>query len=367
MIELHEKFEKTIEFFESKEVDRLGKMVRLVTLKLESTLAERDILARVSSRVKSSQSLKSKFEKWALDPIKATWLEQEPQDILYLVNDLAAARITTYTEKDRDAVAEVVQELFSCPGHYKAPFDLEKKEEHSRIKTNDDNHYRATHMMLAVHEDDLSGEFSNLKNDKCELQITSLLAHVWNEIEHDTVYKNLSGDLSILEKESINSLGNLTRTGDAIIKSLLRARDAREDREQVDLKEEGARFSNADELTEFLHNHYGPKINGKKIDYRWGANELLSCLRAVNWHHPRNIALQFSPNFLQIARGEAFSLKRFLERNNRKLPLIDVEACDLFIIGLMIKKSDELNISFKGMNANKREKSILKAFEEKLG
>jgi len=44
-----------------------------------------------------------------------------------------------------------------------------------------------------------------------------------------------------------------------------------------------------------------------------------------------------------------------------------VEACDLFIIGLMIKKSDEYNISFKGMNANKREKSILKVFEEKTG
>ncbi|WP_246059238.1 GTP pyrophosphokinase [Shimia litoralis] len=181
------KISKTIQFFESKEVDRLEKLVRFVTTKLEKSLAEHQILARVSSRVKSSQSLRGKLIKW-VGTDKEADLQLEPQEILHKVNDLAAARVMTYTEKDRDAVAELVQEVFGCPGGFEIPFDLERKEEHPRIKSNDQNHYRATHMMVAVDDADCVGEFSNLGNDKCELQITSLLAHVWNEIEHDTVW-----------------------------------------------------------------------------------------------------------------------------------------------------------------------------------
>lgn len=54
---VEQKVNETIQFFESKEVDRLEKLVLFVTTKLERALAERQILARVSSRVKSSQSL----------------------------------------------------------------------------------------------------------------------------------------------------------------------------------------------------------------------------------------------------------------------------------------------------------------------
>lgn len=62
---MQKKINETIQFFESKEVDRLEKLIRFVTTKLENALAERQILARVSSRVKISQSLRAKLLKWA--------------------------------------------------------------------------------------------------------------------------------------------------------------------------------------------------------------------------------------------------------------------------------------------------------------
>jgi ppGpp synthetase/RelA/SpoT-type nucleotidyltranferase len=361
---MEQKVNDTIKFFESKEVDRLEKLVRFVTAKLESALAEHQILARVSSRVKSSQSLRGKLNKWGKTSDKEQNLHLEPQEILHKVSDLAAARVTTYTEKDRDAVAELVQDIFACPGGFEIPFDLERKEEHPRIKSNEKNHYRATHMMIALNESDCVGEFSNLGNDRCELQITSLLAHVWNEIEHDTVYKNLTGELSDLEYDAIDSLGNLTKTGDSIIKSLLRARQAREDKHQFDLSEESARFSHADELSEFLKKHFGSKINSQKMDYASGSRELLACLRAVNWHHPRDITSQLSPGFLLSARREVLRLKRFLERNHRSRPSLDVKTCDLLIVAVMMKKHEALKSAMHDVHSNKREKAILGVFEE---
>ena len=363
-MEYQKKIKETIAFFESKEVDRLEKLVRFVTRKLEKSLVEHQILARVSSRVKSSQSLQYKLEKWADTPDKKANLDLDPQEILHKMNDLAAARVMTYTEKDRDAVAELTQEIFICPGGFKTPYDLERKEEHPRIKSNDQNHYRATHMMLAVNELDLVREFSNLGDDKCELQITSLLAHVWNEIEHDTVYKDLTGELSDMEREAIDSLGNLTKTGDSTIKSLLRARQAREDKQQLDLSEESARFAHAEELSDFLEKHFGPKINGQKMDYTAGARELLACLRAVNWHHPRDVTSQLAPGVLQAARKETLRLKRFLEKNQRARPSLDTETCDLFVVAVIMKKREALALAMRNVHSNRREKAILGIFEE---
>jgi ppGpp synthetase/RelA/SpoT-type nucleotidyltranferase len=361
---VEDKIAATIKFFESKEVDRLEKLVRFVTIKLEKALAEHQILARVSSRVKSSQSLRKKLEKWANLPEKEANLNLESQEILQKMNDLAAARVLTYTEKDRDAVAELVQEIFACPGGFNTPYDLERKEDHPRIRSNDQNHYRATHMMLALNESDLVQEFSNLENDKCELQITSLLAHVWNEIEHDTIYKDLTGELSDLEREAIDALGNLTKTGDSIIKNLLRARQAREDKQQLDLSEESARFTHSEELSEFLSKHFGSKINGQKMDYCSGARELLSCLRLVNWHHPRDVTGQFAPGFLLDARKATLRLKKFLEKNERSRPSLDADSCDLFLVAIMMKKRDTLARAMRDVHSNKREKAILSLFEE---
>lgn len=363
MSAVEQKVNETIQFFESKEVDRLEKLVRFVTTKLERALAERQILARVSSRVKSSQSLRGKLTKWA-GTDKEPDLQLEPQEILHKVNDLAAARVMTYTEKDRDAVAELVDEIFTCPGGFEVPFDLERKEEHPRIKSKEQNHYRATHMMIAVNESDCVGQFSNLGSDKCELQITSLLAHVWNEIEHDTVYKNLTGELSDLEREAIDSLGNLTKMGDSIIKNLLRARQAREDKQQLNLSEESSRFTHAHELAEFLEKHFGPRINGQNMDYASGARELLACLRAVNWHHPRDVISQLAPGFLLAARKETLRLKRHLEKNQRARPSLDTESCDLLIVAVVMKKHDALTLAMRDVHSNKREKAILGIFEE---
>lgn len=192
------------------------------------------------------------------------------------------------------------------------------------------------------------------------------MAHVWNEIEHDTVYKNLTGDLSDLELEAIDSLGSLTKTGDGIIKNLLRARQVREDKHELDLSEESARFTHSDELAGFLKSHFGARVNGNSMDYGAGARELMACLRAVNWHHPQDVTGQLSPAFLQLARKELLKLNRFLKRSNRSRPSLDAESCDLFTVAVIMKNQQALEVALSDVHSNKREKAILSVYLEAI-
>ncbi|WP_417833987.1 GTP pyrophosphokinase [Thalassospira xiamenensis] len=362
-----EKIGEVIDFFESKEIDRLGKLVRFVTAKLEQELSHKGILARVSSRVKSSQSLRGKLIKWSKDAEKKRKFEGSPEVVLSGVSDLAAARIMTYTEQDREAVVGIIKSIFSTPHGYSVDFDLERKEEHIRIRNNPRNHYRATHMMVSVHENDLQGDFANLKFDKCELQITSLLAHVWNEIEHDTVYKSLSGELSEAERDAIDSLGHLTKTGDNIIQSLLHSREIRERQERLNYDIESDKFYDEFSLSQFLESHFGPKINNVPMDYYSGVSELLSVLVALGWNHPNEVSIHFSPYSLINARNETMALARFLNKNNRTRPNISACTCDLFVVAAIIKKKIELQNKFSDTHRNKREVAILFVFAEKNG
>lgn len=363
---MEDKILEVVEFYEQKEVDRLVKMTRFVTHQIEVALRKKQILARVAARVKSPGSLKTKLQKWSTDKNKDKLqrLNGTPTEVLNSVSDLAAARVMTYTEQDRTTVAELVQELFDSPAEFDTPFDLEQKEETERIKRDARNHYRATHMMLCIKEDDLVGEYRNLPNDRCELQITSLLAHVWNEIQHDTVYKTLSGELSDLERDAIDSLGHLTKTGDNIIKSLIRAREFREDKEHDELNEENKRLKNTENLVTFMYRHYGEKVNNKKIDFSNGAKEFLSALEAINWHHPSDITQVFSPNFLNEARKETLKLQRFLDRRGSKKPKIDADTLDMFTVGLCMKRLKKLEIEMSDVHGSNRTKLIMNAFKD---
>ena len=219
-------------------------------------------------------------------------------------------------------------------------------------------------MMVRLRKDDLVGEYGNLPNDRCELQITSFLAHVWNEIEHDTVYKNFNGNLSGLERDAIDSLGHLTKTGDTIIKGLISARDNRESRENENIKESNERFYEADKLLIFLQQHYGVKINNKKIDFFVGSKELLECLIAVNWNHPTKIVKIFSPKFLTEARRQTLKLQRFLEKRGSRKPKIDADTCDMFTVGICIEILADLEIALEDRHGSNREKLIVNALKD---
>jgi hypothetical protein len=218
-------------------------------------------------------------------------------------------------------------------------------------------------MMIGLKHADLKGELSNLSHDQCELQVTSMLAHVWNEIEHDTKYKEKSGMLSAAEKGAINSLGLLTRTGDHIIESLLQSRGFRETKESDDLKERNGKIKDQQSLISFLSGHFGDNVAGDKIDYELGSKELLETLQATGWDHPRELCLNLSPNHMAAAKKLSKSVAK--ARKSAARNKYNSASCDLFLLAVYMLKADALQNFIESRHGNtvsiRRRSSIRRA------
>ena len=296
-----EQIDEIVQFYMHNTMFRLEKLIPIITECLEVELKRNGIPARVTARVKKPASVQGKLIKWTESSSKNKGRVTSPEATLLEMSDLAAVRVMTYTESDRSKVYDLVTKKFKNPDGLK-DFGTEILEDNPRIKQDNKNHYRATHMQICLREDHLSkGEAATLR-DSCELQITSMLAHVWNEIEHDTIYKEKSGKLSNEEQRAINSLGLLTQTGDNIIQSLLASRDIREKKEKLDSQIKNERFGGKDELSSFLMNHFGDKIGPDKIDFSDGIEDLLNGLHAIDWDHPNDIITSFTPKIMLEAR-----------------------------------------------------------------
>jgi ppGpp synthetase/RelA/SpoT-type nucleotidyltranferase len=137
----------------------------------------------VASRVKSPDSLEQKL--WRR---RERWEAADFQDRLSPpLRDLAGVRVLLYLDQDiGPAVDSLVQQaprlgqLWSPP----ATFD-----EHNRP-----GGYRAVHLHLAPPD-----------GVPCEVQVCTLAAHLWNELEHDIVYKQ-DGEATDAQKELLFAL-----------------------------------------------------------------------------------------------------------------------------------------------------------------
>jgi hypothetical protein len=56
-------------------------------------------------------------------------------------------------------------------------------------RDNPENFYRASHVEVFLPPSDIVGTYTNVVGVPCEIQVCSMMAHVWNEIEHDLGYK----------------------------------------------------------------------------------------------------------------------------------------------------------------------------------
>lgn len=314
--------------------DRLTKLVLYVVALLESELKKRNILARVAGRSKSVDSLRGKLTKWSQDKKRAS-LFKTRSDVFACVGDLAGVRVMTYTEHDRELVYKLVKEIFASPAG-KTDFDTERKEESARIQRDKSNFYRATHMQVCLRPQHLTEGYFNLKGSHCEIQITSMLAHVWNEIEHDMRYKGDSRSLSDDEILMLDSLGLLTKSGDHIISSLINANARRvEAQRQQELLSKG-RIKDVKALSEALEEHFGPTVSGKTLNFRLNADALWDTVEALKLTQPKDLFQVLSPALLQETVKKTLpAFARHLKATKQLRPKLVAESCDLFLIALL--------------------------------
>ena len=181
------------------------------------------IRAQVTFRAKSPKSLEGKLRRFAASGKKDL---PSVQSVFDAVRDLAAVRIATYEQRHEDQVVQLVCKRFVDPKG--ATPTSERKDKNA---ADNSNFYRATHVEAFLPEADVIGTYANVSDVPCEIQVCSMMAHVWNEIEHDLGYKPLAGSLSEQERGFLVTLGHAVRMSDGTIASLF-AETERRQREQ---------------------------------------------------------------------------------------------------------------------------------------
>lgn len=296
-----------------REQDRYAKMAEVAYEKcLEIVQKKLTVRATVQRRAKSPKSFVEKLRK---HENRAKYSSVD--EVFARISDLAGVRIATYLESDREPVVEELKKEFVGLGDVGPVIDIKDKAEGGR-------HYRATHCQVFLPEGDLSGGNENLKGTTCEIQVCSLLAHVFNEIEHDLQYKPLSGELSAVERELIDQLGLLTKSGDITIKRLLHETDAR-------LKERTGEFADVFDFVARMRDIMN--LNG----FAANAGQLFDELIALNLKTPEAISQSVKANgdqaINEIAADEYQKLKNYLAASQPDL--LEDGSSDVLLAGVL--------------------------------
>lgn len=231
------------------------------------------IRAQVTSRAKSPKSLEGKLRRFASSGKK----EMPDVDTVFSqVRDLAAVRIATYEQRDEDEVLQFVCNRF---------LDVQGKpplhERKDKNRENPNNFYRATHIEVVLPPADVVGTYANVADVPCEIQVCSMMAHVWNEIEHDLGYKPMAGNLSEREQELLVTLGQSVRVGDGTIASLFAETERRQ-------KEQGGAFTDVYDFVARLRGWF------PGVDFGRHAGALLVSLQPLRLVTPDSIRKQLA-------------------------------------------------------------------------
>ena len=226
------------------------------------------IRAQVTSRAKSPKSLEGKLRRFATTGRK---LILDVDSVFAQIRDLAAVRIATYEQRHEEQVVQLVCKRFidaaGCPPVH------ERKDKNLG---NPANFYRASHVEVFLTPSDIVGTYSNVVDVPCEVQVCSMMAHVWNEIEHDLGYKTTAGALSEQEKNLLIMLGQSVRVGDGTIASLFAETERRQ-------REQGGVFADVYDFVARLRGWF------PGVDFGRNAGALFEALQPIRLVSPDSI------------------------------------------------------------------------------
>lgn len=331
-----------------REQDRYVKMAEAVYEKcLDIVQKKITIRATVQRRAKNPKSFSEKLKK---SEIKDKYSSVD--EVFEKISDLAGVRIATYLESDRNIVVEELRKEFVGSNGSEPAIDVKDKTEHGR-------HYRATHCQVYLPEEDLSGLNENLKETTCEIQVCSLLAHVFNEIEHDLQYKPLSGDLSNAELELVDQLGLLTKAGDITIKRLLQETNSR-------LKDRTGEFADVYDFVARMREELS-----LTSEFSANAGQLFDELIGLGLKTPGAISQKIKNTsdrpVAEISNEEYQKLKTYLATTQPEL--LEDGSSDILLAGILKSSADEILTKHpmgRGMGRPSRLAQIANAYRKMI-
>ncbi len=139
---------------------------------LDALLKENNYKYQIVSRTKTPERLREKL------------LRKNGQGTRYKslddIEDLAGIRVLFYSDSDKE---HLIREL-------KEEIDGTVRIQDKKQKSG----YEATHVVMTLGPKRLAlSEYRQFSGLKAEIQVTSILRHTWAEIEHDFIYKDISG------------------------------------------------------------------------------------------------------------------------------------------------------------------------------
>ncbi len=162
-------------------------------------------IASYSKRAKEVESLRKKLRK-----------DKYNKDSE--ITDLAGVRIITYSKKDIRFIAEIIKSCFDV--------DWGNSVDKTRALGNDKVGYRGDHYVVSFGKDRVCmPENKKFEGLKCEIQITSLIAHTWSEIIHEKGYKFEGGLPEDLERRK-NLLAGMLELADLEMDAYVEAFDS---------------------------------------------------------------------------------------------------------------------------------------------
>lgn len=252
-----------------REYDRYLKLAARVAEICRSEIIEGNaIRAQVTSRAKSPKSLEGKLRRFAATGKKSF---SDVDAVFDQIRDLAAVRVATYEQRHEDQVVGLV-----CKRFLDARGQRPTEERKDKNRADPNNFYRASHLEVFLTATDGVGTYINVMDVPCEVQVCSMMAHVWNEIEHDLGYKPAAGALSDAERNFLVTLGQSVRVGDGTIASLFAETERRQ-------REQGGAFADVYDFVARLRGWF-PGIN-----FGRNAGALFEALQPIRLVNPDSI------------------------------------------------------------------------------
>jgi ppGpp synthetase/RelA/SpoT-type nucleotidyltranferase len=300
-----------------REYDRYLKLAARVAEICRSEIVEGNaIRAQVTSRAKSPKSLEGKLRRFAATGKKSM---PDVDSVFEQIRDLAAVRVATYEQRHEEHVVQLVCRRF---------VDLagQNPSQERKDKNRDDptNFYRASHIEVFLAPSDGVGTYTNVMDVPCEVQVCSMMAHVWNEIEHDLGYKPATGTLSEQERNFLAMLGQSVRMGDGTIASLFAETERRQ-------KEQGGTFSDVYDLVARLRGWF------PGVDFGRNAGALFESLRPIRLVSPDSIRrlLKVPEPMTDAGRAASARFANQLQARGHTRFAIDPDSSDLLLVLLL--------------------------------
>lgn len=230
-----------------REIARYEKSAMLVGERMRRELREAGIKHMVSHRPKHPADLAEKLERKATQKPDVYVWDKLHKNLGDVVTDLAGCRVVVYSPEDEESVARMVPRTFLQPERVDAP---------SQRRRGIDVPYWATHALVHPYGPNDAPEMS-VDGAVCELQIVTVAAHLFNEIEHDITYKEAMKNLPANddERQLLDELRGVVRVADRLVTDLMTYRQKR-------TVEATAVIADAEDLRYALRNLAGRRIDG---------------------------------------------------------------------------------------------------------